>query len=207
MQCMVDGCDEVARYKSAQLCAKHYHRQRRRGSLELKGARPRYKDERGYQFIYAPGHPLCNKGQAYVAEHRAVLYAAIGPDPMLCELCGKGLTWKTCQADHIDENPRNNERGNLRPLCRRCNTWRSMPPAHARIPNATVLTWAGETKTAFEWSNDERISLSAGAIRARKRRGMSDEDSLFAPKVTHNGKPFVNGNTRAKLKSMKKDTA
>lgn len=208
MQCKVDGCDRESHYKAAQLCQMHYHRQRRRGSFEVKTGRPRYEDERGYQYVHVPGHPLCAKGQSYVAEQRVVLYAAIGPGPMDCVLCGCGLTWKTCQADHIDENPRNNARDNLRPLCRRCNTWRSMPPAHIRVSNATVLTWAGETKTAFEWSRDERINLSAGAIRNRKRRGMSDEECLFAPKVTHNGKAFTNGRTyRAKLKALKKEQA
>lgn len=210
MQCKVEGCAGAAHYKAAQLCAMHYHRQRRRGSFDVKQARPRYEDEHGYQFVRSPGHPLCAKGQSYVAEQRLVLYAAIGPGPMQCDLCGCALTWKTCQADHIDENPRNNDRDNLRPLCRRCNVWRSMPPAHARIPNATVLTWAGETKTAFEWSKDVRVSLSAGAIRARKRKGMSDEDCLFAPKITHNGKPFKNGRTtatyRQKLRDLQRGT-
>jgi hypothetical protein len=121
---------------------------------------------------------------------------AIGPGPMKCELCGCGLTWKTCQADHIDENPRNNARENLRPLCRRCNTWRSMPPAYQRVKNAIAITYAGETKTAFEWSRDPRVGLSAGAIRARKLKGLSDEEVLFGAKATHNGKPPVDNRPR-----------
>ena len=193
MQCKIEGCGREARYKAACLCQMHYFRLRRNGDFEIHSpaARPRIEDDRGYQFLHAPKHPLVSRGQIYVDEHRIVLYEAIGPGPMDCELCGVGMTWATCQTDHIDENPRNNERSNLRPLCRRCNTWRSMPPAHIRMPNATAVTWAGETKTAFEWSKDQRINLSAGTIRARKRRGLPDEECLFAPKMTHNGNAHV----------------
>lgn len=189
MRCKVDGCEREALYKTACLCQKHYFRLRRNGNFEMHRpvAKPRIEDERGYQFLHAPKHPLVTRGQIYVAEHRVILYEAIGPGPMNCELCGVGMTWATCQTDHIDENPRNNDRANLRPLCRRCNTWRSMPPAHVRMLNATVVTWDGETKTAFEWSKDPRVDVSGCTIRERKRRGMTDEECLFASKITHNG--------------------
>lgn len=192
MQCKVDGCDREARYKAAELCQKHYFRQWRYGTTDTTKAgkaKPRFEDDRGYQFIYAPTHPLVSKGQSYVAEHRMVLYAAIGPGPMKCELCRCEMTWKTCQTDHIDENPRNNARENLRPLCRRCNTWRSMPPAHVRMPKANVLTWNGETKTAAEWARDPRVNICGRQIALRLRSGMTAEQALFAPKVTHNGSP------------------
>jgi diadenosine tetraphosphatase ApaH/serine/threonine PP2A family protein phosphatase len=77
MQCKVDGCGRDVRYKAAQLCQMHYFRQWRYGTTDTirQGkARPRFEDERGYQFVYAPGHPLLTKGQSYVAEHRKVLY-------------------------------------------------------------------------------------------------------------------------------------
>jgi 5-methylcytosine-specific restriction endonuclease McrA len=190
MQCSVTGCDREARYKADALCQKHYFRKWRNGTTEKvrKAANPRIEDGRGYQFIHAPGHPLCTKGQIYVAEHRLVLFARIGHSEMACELCGTSLDWKTVDVDHIDENPRNNEPENLRPLCMRCNIWRSMPPAYLRMKGATCLEFDGVKKTPNEWSKDPRVKVSGSTIRRRKEQGMSDEDALFGQKKTHNGK-------------------
>lgn len=90
MKCKAEGCNLDAAYKAICLCQKHYFRFRRNGDLAIhrKKAKHRIEDKRGYQFIHAPRHPLCRKGQIYVAEHRLVLYAAIGSDPMKCEICG-----------------------------------------------------------------------------------------------------------------------
>lgn len=189
MRCEAEGCNLEAVYKAACLCQKHYFRFRRNGDLNIhrKKAKYRIEDERGYQFIHAPRHPLCRKGQIYVAEHRIVLHEAIGPGPMKCEICGVDMTWDTCQADHIDENPKNNDRSNLRPLCRRCNVWRNMPAAAVRMKNAIVLTFEGESKTASEWARDPRVSVSGATIIRRKRDGMTDEQALFSRKITHNG--------------------
>lgn len=217
MKCKVDGCNGSVRYKAACLCQKHYFRLRRNGDFEnhMPIARQRYEDEKGYQFIYSPGHPLANKGQSYVSEQRVVLFDRIGNGPMKCEICGVQMTWKSCQADHIDENPRNNSPENIRPLCRRCNVWRSMPVAHKRISNSIPITFDGETKTPHEWSKDPRVSISGSAIRKRKQSGMSDFDALFASKSTHNGKPCrktevrraIKAEYRAKLKELEKATA
>lgn len=190
MLCCVEECGREARYKEAVLCQRHYFRVRRAGTTDLvrKPGRPRYEDDRGYQFIHAPSHPLINKNQVYVPEHRAVLYEALGPGPMCCELCGKSLTWDTCDVDHIDENPRNNARDNLRPTCRQCNISRNPPPAYLSRKNAIAISFGGETKTPNEWAKDPRVNVSGGQIRHRKKAGMTDFDALFAPKVTHNGK-------------------
>lgn len=197
MLCKVDGCERIADYKSACLCQKHYFRYRRNGDFEIhKKARPRIEDDRGYQFVHDPIHPLTARGQIYIAEHRKILYEAIGPGPMICEICGVGMTWKTCQVDHIDENPRNNNLGNLRPLCRRCNVWRSMPPAAERMKGVVVLSFMGERKTANEWARDVRVSVCNSTIIRRKRSGMTDEEALFGEKVTHNGRVKVDNRPR-----------
>jgi hypothetical protein len=174
MQCKVEGCDRDAKYKSARLCQKHYFRLWRHGSTDGKRkARERFEGKDGYIYVYAPDHPLTPEGQTYISEQRKVLYDKIGQGPMNCEICGVGLTWKTCQADHIDENAKNNDSANIRPLCRRCNVWRSMPPAAQRVKGAIVLTYQGETKTANEWARDPRVCVSGGTIKNRKRAGMS----------------------------------
>lgn len=195
--CRVDGCERVAHYKTECLCQKHYFRFWRNGTTDIvrKTAKPRIEDDRGYQFLHAPGHPLLANGQIYVAEHRIVLFEAIGPGPMNCELCGKPLTWKSCCVDHIDENTRNNERSNLRPTCNPCNARRGTRPAH-EWDRTTAITFDGVTKTAHEWSIDPRVNVSGATIKRRKETGMSDFDALFSGKKTHNGNPYIDKRQR-----------
>lgn len=188
MLCCVNGCERDAQYKKDRLCQKHYFRKWRYGTVELqKSAAPRHENPQGYQWILAPDHPLRHKNGKYVAEHRAVLFSKIGPGPMCCAICGKGLTWDTCKVDHIDENVRNNEISNLRPTCNFCNTRRGMsrPVEWSRTHS---IEFDGMRMTAAEWARDPRVKVCGRQIILRKKSGMSDEDALFAPKKTHKAK-------------------
>ena len=186
-KCCVEGCDRDAMYKEKELCQKHYFRQWRYATTELtKSRKPRIENPDGYQFLWMPGHPLVQK-TGYVAEHRSVLYSAIGAGPMACEICAKQLTWATCHADHIDRNVRNNDRLNLRPLCSACNTHRDMPPP-VDWNRTHVIEFDGLRMTPAEWARDPRVHICGRQIVLRKKSGMSDEQALFSPKITHNKK-------------------
>lgn len=190
MLCSVKDCGREARYKAACLCQKHYFRQRRYGTTETtkvgKG-KNRYVMPDGYIHVRIPGHPLASKN-GVVAEHRAVVYDDLGPGEMKCALCGVGVTWSTVHIDHIDNSTDNNARENLRPTCNACNTRRGRRPEHTYL-GRTSLTHEGVTQTAHEWSKDPRVSVNGATIRRRLRDGMTDQDALFSPKRTHNGKP------------------
>lgn len=183
-KCVVDGCDGAIHYKNKGLCQKHYFRQWRYGTTDLiKFRKERIENPDGYQLLWLPDHPLAQK-TGYVAEHRAVLYAAIGGGPMACELCAKSLTWKSCHADHIDSNVRNNDRSNLRPLCSKCNTHRNMPPPVCWNRTHTI-EFDGVRMTPAEWARDPRVHICGHQIILRKKAGMSDFDALFSKKITH----------------------
>lgn len=188
--CKIEGCGREAQYKEQGVCQKHYFRFRRNGSYDTLPRSPRAQrvemPGKGYQRVFDPGHVLADGG-GYVAEHRKIVYSRFGDTLPPCELCGAALDWKTCHIDHIDEDVRNNTPENLRPLCRPCNTFRKYPEQHT-LAGRTALTFEGVTKTPHEWSRDPRVKVASTTIRLRKAAGMSDEDALFAPKVTHRSK-------------------
>lgn len=188
--CKIEGCDRPAMYAEQQVCQKHYFRFMRNGTYETvrkRRARLRYQDPAGYWKVFEPSHPLADS-TGYVWEHRKIVYDCIGDDVPPCALCGKLLSWANAVVDHIDEVKWNNDPKNLRPLCHRCNTWRGKRlPSHLHKGNHAI-TFDGETKTASEWARDPRVKVAHNVISQRKRRGMSDYDALFSPKLTHNGR-------------------
>lgn len=188
------------RYKARGICQMHYFRFMRNGSYDIAEPKLRIENPAGYQQLWQPDHPLAGKS-GYVFEHRVVLYAAIGPAPMECAICGVGLTWKTCKVDHIDEDVRNNARSNLRPTCNFCNTRRGMRPP-VEWSRTHKITFEGITLTPFEWTRDPRVQVAHNTIVLRKARGATDAEALFGEKKTHNGRGRSRP-PRAKTKALK----
>ena len=123
------------RTRSEDYCKRHSVRNRERPSAGF------WISADGYRHLTGLfDHPLARRGK--VAEHRKVLYDAIGPGPHPCywrHLSGCGndsLTWDDgthgINVDHLDEVRLNNDLDNLVVSCRSCNT-------HPLRP-----TWANE---------------------------------------------------------------
>lgn len=189
MKCIAKECERMAAYKSLQLCQKHYFRMRRNGSLETipTTRKPRIITPNGYVRIWEPGHALADKG-GYVFEHRRVMWEEVGAKCRDCDLCGRNETWQTCHVDHIDEDRQNNERPNLRILCRGCNVKRGMTPdSQSARSGVALIEYEGARLTAYEWARQPGVRVSGATILRRKRAGMSDSEALFAPKSTHKG--------------------
>jgi hypothetical protein len=91
--------------------------------------RPRGAD---YTKLYLPGHPLAD-GRGAVGEHRAALYAKLGPGWHPCHWCKTLVEWRpvgqalergSLRTDHLDGDRRNNDPANLVPSCNGCNVRR-----------------------------------------------------------------------------------
>lgn len=191
MHCSADGCERKALYKGVRLCQMHYFRMWRNGSLEKlpTSRKQRIITPNGYMRIFDPSHKLADK-RGYVFEHRHVMWSVLGEDTGPCSICGKPESWATCHIDHKDENRLNNDKNNLRILCRGCNTSRGLTPeSHKNRSSYGLLEYNGKRDTAEGWAKDSRVKVSANVIRQRKRRGLSDYDALFMPKKTHTTKP------------------
>lgn len=122
------------------------------------------------------GHPLADR-VGRVAEHRRVLYDAIGPGPHPCHWgCGKVLGWggvSGLNADHLDGDRLNNALDNLVPSCGPCNRWgkrlgQDRPNGHALkvrcprghpleepnlVPSLMKLSRRGCLACSRAWSN------------------------------------------------------
>lgn len=89
-----------------------------------------------YRVRYEPGHPLAFNAKGQVSEHRAVLWAKIGPGEHPCHWCGTTVQWcfgrrqgsrpaDELNTDHVNSDRRDNRPENLVPSCFRCNVKRS----------------------------------------------------------------------------------
>jgi 5-methylcytosine-specific restriction endonuclease McrA len=157
--CTIPGCTKPTRSGKAELCAMHYHRQYRHGSVERQAHESGVTATQGrrYRYIAVPaGHPLATaNGRAY--EHRVVLFTKIGPGPHACHWCGAEIGWLpkgepgSLQVDHLNAIGDDNRPENLVPSCFRCNTTRGSQARHEAL------------KAAGWWSvNDTVASLRSG---------------------------------------------
>ena len=176
--CSIYGCDKPVMYAKDKVCQKHYVRFNRNESYETILSR-KYKIENpaGYQKIYEPTHKLAGK-DGYIYEHRFVIYNKYGDNLPCCELCGKPTNWKTCHIDHIDENVKNNEESNLRPVCRGCNTKRT------KRSTAQMLEIDNITMSIMDWSRRDDVKVSHKTIKRRLEIGYSNKDAVYKPAKT-----------------------
>lgn len=162
--CSVDGCDKPSANLSCGYCDAHYARLRRKGRLELDTPRDLADHSHGYKLLYAPGHPLCTKGQqSRVYEHRAVYHALHGDGPFACYHCGCEVTWADMHVDHLNDVRDDNSPGNLAASCPACNKARGEWKMRATMRQRSLrqYTWGGMTQCASEWARSIGISHAA----------------------------------------------
>jgi hypothetical protein len=182
MLCKVDNCDTDARYKEAQLCQKHYFRQRRNGTFNNKPTKDRYLSSNGYYTVKRLGHPLSDS-LGRVREHRYVYFEKNSKNPTLCEICEKDICWDTLHIDHTDNDKQNNSPENLRALCRSCNVNRDRPLTSGC---KHVFTIDGLSMSAHAWARRGDVKVSGHHIIKRKKDfGCSDFDCVYKDRITH----------------------
>lgn len=203
MQCVIENCRRTVRYKDRGICQMHYFRFMRNGSYDLKTERrpspkrprkDRYVDPKGYVVVWAEGHPLANK-RGLVRENRRVYHDEVDSSPTSCLLCSEPINWKTLHIDHIDNNTGNNDKHNLRALCRSCNVFRGHT---AESMGKHILEVDGVRMDAMAWARCAGVELSGHTILCRFKGGMSAKDAIFSPRKTHQ-------NTRTKKPKTKYD--
>lgn len=81
-----------------------------------------------YVYLYRPDHSIADKS-GKVAEHRFVLFNAIGEGPHPCQWgCGRSVDWggkSGINVDHLNGDPSDNRLGNLVVSCQQCNKARA----------------------------------------------------------------------------------
>jgi hypothetical protein len=145
--CEVDDCGKPTRSRSAALCAMHYHRQYRHGSVDtvLAGTRSNPANASRYVTVYTPDHRI-KPGGGMVHRGRLALWDAIGEGPHACHWCGVEVRWMVVKGvgtssrtpgylsvDHLDEDRANDDPSNLAPACMPCNTDRAAALKHQRL--------------------------------------------------------------------------
>lgn len=138
-KCKSDWCDGKATRTQVGLCEGCYMRQWRTGS-----ARPRvqhrgwHRTGSGYVICHCSKHPLANK-HGVVAQHRQVLYDAIGDGPHSCVWCGITIGWSEIAVDHLNDIKDDNRVENLAVSCNGCNRARgAMKPFIAKLSPASL---------------------------------------------------------------------
>jgi HNH endonuclease len=139
-QCTVPGCVKPVRSAKAELCAMHYHRKYRHGSVDRVSRDAGITTVRGrYKMKYVPGHPLAGaNGKAYV--HRLVLHTVLGPGAHACHWCSTAVLWETVEGDpaqlhvdHLNGQRDDNRPENLVPSCKSCNVARAGQARHRAL--------------------------------------------------------------------------
>ena len=187
MHCKIDGCTRPLMYKLDQVCQVHYFRKMRYGTYELsrKPAKEFIVNPDGYRLVRDQKHKLAGKN-GYVFQHRKVAYDKYGENLPPCEICGASSSWETSHIDHIDNDVANNNPKNLRPLCPKCNTQRTIVPGINR-PGAVAVKIGDRTLAAHEWAREPGVGVCGATIIRRIRLGASPEEAVYGEKLTHNG--------------------
>ena len=193
MKCKVEGCEKEVVYKQQNVCQMHYFRMMRTGSYDKKKKKYRLQNPAGYQKLFEPEHILSNK-DGYVYEHRFVYFNEISNKVEKCKLCGDKITWGDCHIDHIDDDVSNNNKDNLRALCRPCNTFRG----YTEESTGTLVEYNGKRLTVAAWARQKGVQVSGNTIKLRLEKGMSPKDAIYGKRKTHH-------NTKTKVLIMKFD--
>ena len=131
-ECPVEGCEKILETPAQARghASGHARQGRKRGPIKKRKSMELRKKgsyiNAGYVYLYGYyGHELASN-RGVIAEHRKVLYDAIGPGPHNCWWCGRsGLVWDGSRdgirTDHLDGVTTNNLLQNLRPSCDSCN--------------------------------------------------------------------------------------